>query len=208
MRGRLEGTAFVSNGYRIVPWILDNWSRMALPFAVLMLGSLPVFLTGGNLPLVLLYTLLPVYMIHQYEEHAHGRFVEFFDSTIGGGREVLTKVSAFWINILGVWLVFLASFYLAKYVALGFALVPVYLVLVNAVTHVLTSVRLRTYNPGLYTSVLLFLPWGLLLAVYFSGIAGASLLFNALGLLLAAAEHAAIALYAVSRRGKLGATPR
>jgi len=54
---------------------------------------------------------------------------------------------------------FLASFYLAKYVALGLAFVPVYLGLVNAAAHVLTSVRLRTYNPGLYTSVLLFLPW-------------------------------------------------
>jgi hypothetical protein len=193
----------MSDGYRLGPWILDNWSRMALPFAVLTLCSLPVFLAGGNLPLVLLYTSLPVYMIHQYEEHAHGRFVEFFNSTIGGGRRVLTKVSAFWINILGVWLLFLASFYLAKYVALGLAFVPVYLVLVNAATHVLTSVRLRTYNPGLYTSVLLFLPWGTFLAVYFSGIVRASLLFNAIGLLLALAEHAAIALYAISSRRKL-----
>jgi hypothetical protein len=194
----------MSDGYRLGPWILDNWSRMALPFAVLTLCSLPVFLAGGNLPLVLLYTSLPVYMIHQYEEHAHGRFVEFFNSTIGEGRRVLTKVSAFWINILGVWLVFLASFYLAKYVALGLAFVPVYLVLVNAATHVLTSVRLRTYNPGLYTSVVLFLPWGTFLAVYFSGIVRASLLFNGIGLLLAVAEHAAIALYAISRRRKLG----
>lgn len=198
----------MSDGYRLGPWILDNWSRMALPFAVLTLCSLSVFLTGGNLPLVLLYTLLPVYMIHQYEEHAHGRFVEFFNSTIGGGRPVPTKVSAFWLNILGVWLLLLVSFYLAKYVALGLAFVPVYLVLVNAVTHVLTSVRLRTYNSGLYTSILLFLPWGMFLAIYFSGIVQASFLFNAIGLPLAAAEHAAIALYAISRRRKLGTNPR
>ena len=102
-----------------------------------------------------------------------------------------------------MWLLFRASFYLARYVTLGLALVPVYLVLVNAATHVLASVRLRTYNPGLYTSVVLFLPWGTFLAVYFSGIVQASLLFNAIGLLLAVAEHAAIALYAISRRGKL-----
>ena len=193
----------MSDGYRLGPWILENWSRMALPFAVLTLCSLPVFLTGATLPLVLLYTSLPVYMIHQYEEHAHGRFVGFFNSTIGGRRRVLTKVSAFWINILGVWLLFLASFYLARYVALGLAFVPVYLVLVNAATHVLASVRLRTYNPGLYTSVVLFLPWGTFLAVHFSGIVRASLLFDGIGL-LAVVEHAAIALYAISRRRKLG----
>ena len=147
----------MSTGYRLGSWILDNWSRMALPFAVLILCSLPVFLAIGNVPLVLLYTLLPAYMIHQYEEHAHGRFVAFFNTTVGGGQEVLTKVSAPLINVAGVWLVFLASFYLAKYAALGFALVPVYLVLVNALIHVLTS-------------------------------------------------HAAIALYAISRRTRLGAS--
>lgn len=191
------------NGYRLGTWILDNWSRMALPFAVLMLGSLPVFLASDNLPLVLLYTLLPAYMIHQYEEHAHGTFVAFFNATIGGGREVLTKVSAFWINVAGVWLVFLVFFYLARYVASGFAFIPVYLVLVNAITHILASVRLRTYNPGLYTSALLFIPWGLFLGIYFSAVLQASLLFNAIGLLFAVAEHAAIALYAVSRRNRL-----
>jgi hypothetical protein len=70
---------------------------------------------------------------------------------------------------------------------------------------VLTSMRPRAYNPGLYTSVVLFLPWGTFLAVYFSVIVRASLMFNGIGLLLlAVAEHAAIALYAISRRRKLG----
>jgi hypothetical protein len=71
---------------------------------------------------------------------------------------------------------------------------------------VLTSMRLRTYNLGLYTSVVLFLPWGTFLALYFSGIVRASLLFDAIGLLLlAVAEHATIELYVISRRRKLGA---
>lgn len=132
---------------------------MSLPFAVLALCSLPIFLTADNVPLVLLYTLLPVYMIHQYEEHAHGRFVEFFNSTVGKGYAVLTKTSAFWINILEVWLLFLVSFYLAKYVALGIALVPIYLTIINGFTHVIAGIALRKYNPGLYTSLLLFFPW-------------------------------------------------
>jgi hypothetical protein len=76
----------VSGGYRLAAWVIENWSRMALPFAVLALVSLPVFATGENAPPVLLYTLLPVYMIHQYEEHAYGRFVEFFNETVGRGR--------------------------------------------------------------------------------------------------------------------------
>ena len=105
----------MSKGYRLGPWKLENWSRMALPFAVLLLCSLPALLDSDNAALVLLYTLLPLYMLHQYEEHAHGKFVDFFNSTVGEGCPVLTKSSDFLINVLGVWLVFFVSFYPAKY---------------------------------------------------------------------------------------------
>jgi Protein of unknown function with HXXEE motif len=195
----------VNGGYRLGSWVIDNWSRMALPFAVLALVSLPVFATDGNLPLILLYTLLPVYMIHQYEEHAHGRFVEFFNATVGRGHDVLTKVSAFWINILEVWLLFLVTFYLAKYVALGFAFVPIWLTIFNGLTHVIASVTLRRYNPGLYTSLALFFPWGLFLLGYFSRIVASDLLFNAVGFLTAVIGHALIVVYALRRRGELEA---
>jgi hypothetical protein len=194
----------VSVGYRLTAWVVENWSRMALPFAVLALVSLPIFSGGGNLPLILLYTLLPVYMIHQYEEHAHGRFVEFFNETVGRGREVLTKVSAFWINILEVWVVFLVSFYLARYVALGFAFVPIWLTLFNGLTHVGASLALRRYNPGLYTSLALFFPWGLFLLFYFAGAVASDLLFNAIGVLAAVVGHAVIVVYALRRRARLG----
>lgn len=180
---------------------------MSLPFAVLMLCSLPVLLTSDNVALVLLYTLLPLYMFHQYEEHAHGKFVDFFNSTVGRGCPVLTKSSAFLINVLGVWLVFFVSFYLAKYVALGVVFVPVYLVLVNAVTHLVTGIRLRRYNPGLYTSILLFLPWGSFLAIYFGYTVQSSLLFGGVGLLVAIIEHAIIVVYATARRNALESSP-
>lgn len=179
---------------------------MALPFAVLALVSLPIFFRGGSIGSILLYTLLPVYMIHQYEEHAHGRFVEFFNATIGRGRDVLTKVSAFWINILEVWLLFLVTFYLARYVAPGFAFVPIWLTVFNGLTHVIASVSLGRYNPGLYTSLALFFPWGLFLLVYFSGVVASDLLFNVVGLLVAVVGHALIVVYALRRRSKLEAS--
>ncbi len=184
---------------------MDNWSRMALPFAILALCSLPIFSSADNLPLILLYTLLPVYMIHQYEEHAHGEFVEFFNATVGRGYGVLTKVSAFWINMLEVWVAFLVTFYLARYVAIGLALVPVYMTLFNGLTHVVASLALGRYNPGLYTSVLLFFPWGTFLLVYFIRISPSSLLFNPIGLLAAIIGHAIIVVYALRRRGRLEA---
>jgi hypothetical protein len=195
----------MNDRYRLRSWIIDNWSRLALPLAILALCSLPIFLTADNLPLILLYTLLPVYMIHQYEEHAHGKFVEFFNATMGKGYSVLTKASAFWINILEVWVAFLVTFYLARYVAVGFAFAPIYMTLFNGLTHVIASLALRRYNPGLYTSVLLFFPWCVFLLVYFIRITPSSLLFNGIGLLVAIIGHAIIVVYALRRRSKLEA---
>ena len=77
---------------------------------------------------------------------------------IGEGHGVLMKTPAFWINILEVWVLFLVSFYLAKYVAIGFALVALYMILINGITHLIGSVSCRRYNPGLYMSLAWLFP--------------------------------------------------
>ena len=179
-------------------WMIENWSRAALITATVMLVSLPFF-AAEDLHLILLYATLPLYMVHQFEEHSRGAFVRNFNATIGRGRTVLTPVSAFWINILGVWVLFIVSFYAAKHLSIGFALTPVYLVLVNGLKHVASAVRLRAYNPGLYTAAALFLPLGALLLVYFTRLTERPLLFNVVGLLIALLVHGAIVAYVAYR---------
>lgn len=164
---------------------------------------MPLFLVGADASLLLLYTLLPAYMIHQYEEHARGGFAAFVNSKVGKGREVLTRAGAFWINILGVWLLFLVLFYLAKYVAFGFALAPVYATLINGITHTMGGVALRRYNPGLYTSLALFLPWSIFLLIYFNSVVDDRLVFNVVGFLVGLVLHAIIVGYIMRRRAKL-----
>jgi uncharacterized protein with HXXEE motif len=107
-----------------------------------------------------LYTFARVHDPPGRGTYAHGRFVDFFNSTIGKEYNVLTKVSVFWINILEVWVLFIVSFYLARYVAIGVAFVPVYAAIFNGFTHAIASIVLRRYNPSLYTALVLFLPWG------------------------------------------------
>jgi hypothetical protein len=108
--------------------------------------------------------------------------------------------------VVGLFPVFLVSFYLAKYVALGFAFVPYWLTLFNGLTHVVASLLLRRYNPpGLYTNLALFFPWGLFLLIYFFGVVASDLLFNVVGLLAAVVGHALIVVYALRRRSKLEA---
>ncbi len=102
---------------------------------------------------------------------------------------------------------FLVSFRLAKYVTLGIAFVLVYLSLINGFTLMIAGIALRRYNRGLYTSLLLFFPWGFFLLVYFSGIIRFSLLFNGIGLLAAVIGHAIIIVHALKRRRKLEPGP-
>ena len=46
---------------------------------------------------------LPLYMVHQYEEHDGDRFRHHFNRTIGQGREVLSPLVVFLANVPGVW---------------------------------------------------------------------------------------------------------
>lgn len=197
----------MADGYRWQGWFVAQWSRAALPGAVIILALLPVLANDENRPLILLVTLLPVYMIHQYEEHAHGRFMAFFNRFIGRGYDVLTPGGVFWINIAGVWALFLATFYLARFVALGFALIPIYLTLVNALLHIGPGLRLCGYNPGLWTALILFVPWGAYLLVFFNGliVSGDRLLYNVIGLVAAIALHVVIIGFALRRRAALAA---
>ncbi len=54
--------------------------------------------------LVLVALQLPVYMLHQYEEHDDDRFRRFANRVMGGGVELLTVPAVFVINIGGVWI--------------------------------------------------------------------------------------------------------
>jgi len=149
-----------------------------------------------SLALVLVYLQLPIYMLHQLEEHDGDRFRLFVNEVLGKGREVLSKTAVFVINIPGVWGVNLVSILLAAFVNLGYGLIGIYLPLVNAVAHIGQGLALRRYNPGLLTSVVLFLPAGIagVWAVTAAGHGG--WLYQVIGLGSAIVIHAGIMIYA------------
>ena len=145
---------------------------------------------------------LPIYMIHQYEEHDDDRFRRFFNQLIGDGRELLTRPAVFVINIGGVWGVYLAAILLAATVDIGFGLIAVYGTLVNAVVHCAAAVAKRTYNPGLATAIVLFLPIGGA-GLWLVTATGAALGWHGLGLAVAIGIHAVIIGYVLRRRRRL-----
>jgi len=87
----------------------------------------PVLASGWPFPLLLIWLQLPIYMLHQYEEHHADRFRLFVNATIGRGKEVLSRFSVLVINIGGVWAVDAGAFGLAARVHIGLGLIAVYL---------------------------------------------------------------------------------
>jgi hypothetical protein len=150
----------MDQGYRFEAWFLRYWSRTTLPAAAVLLALSPFLLRGLGFAAFLVFFQLPVYMIHQYEEHAEGRFKQFANAMFGRGKEVLGDRAILWINIGGVWGVDLLALYAAFYYGAGWGLLAAYLPLVNGVSHVGMTLKKRVYNPGLWTSIVLFLPLG------------------------------------------------
>lgn len=172
--------------------LVSYWVYGGFLAAFLLLGLMPAFARSWDLALILVFLQLPVYMLHQLEEHDDDRFRRFINNLIGGGRDVLTKGAVFVINVPGVWGVNLLSILLAYSLDLGFGLIGIYLTLINGLVHLAQALRLKRYNPGLITAVLLFLPVGglALAAVVKSG--SATIGYHLLGLGSAVAIHLAI----------------
>lgn len=146
--------------YRFPEWFLHNWSRTALPLAVVLLALGPLLLDALGLAVWLVYLQLPVYLLHQYEEHARGAFKEALNRLRTDGRAGATDTNILWINLVLVWATFLVLLYAARYVDLALGLVAPYAVLLNGLLHTRMALGQRRPNPGLWTAVLLFLPVG------------------------------------------------
>jgi hypothetical protein len=179
---------------RILDWLVGKWQwPYATLFTAGFLGVLaPLAFRYAGLPLGLVYLQLPICMLHQYEEHAGDRFRLWVNNMIGGGREVLTPIATFWINSLLVWLLDLVALYLACFVSLSLGLIAIYLPMLNAFGHIIPAIIKRQYNPGLATSVLVFLPVGVLSTCLVSRAADSHLQDHLLAFGVALAVHATI----------------
>jgi hypothetical protein len=186
-------------GWLVRDW---NWPAASLFTGGFLLLIAPAWFGVAGLPLTLVYLQLPIYQLHQWEEHAGDRFRQYINRTLAGGREALTPMATFWINSLGVWGIDLATLYLAT-IDLSLGLIAIYLPLVNAVAHIGPSVKRREYNPGLWTSLALFIPIGGFSLYVVAAASGATWIDHAIGIGVAIAVHAAIAIHVARRIARL-----
>jgi len=178
---------------RALDWLVAKWQW---PYAALFTSGFlcvlaPLVFRYAGVPLGLVYLQLPIYMLHQYEEHAGDRFRLWFNNMIGH-RDALTPIATFWINSLLVWLLDIVALYLACFVDLSLGLIAIYLPMLNACGHIVPAIVKRQYNPGLLTSVLVFLPVGVLSTYLVSRAAGCDLQDHLLALGVAIAVHGTI----------------
>ena len=179
-----------------------NWVYGGFLAGFVLLALLGLAARDLSLPMIMVVLQLPVYMLHQYEEHDDDRFRRYVNEHVGGGKEVLSVPAVFVINIGGVWLLNLISIALAATVDLGFGLIGVYGVLVNSLVHIAGGIAERSYNPGLATAVVLLLPAGVA-GIWAITVAGhGEWAFQVLGLGVAILLHLAIIAYVwVRKRG-------
>lgn len=181
----------------------DNWVYGGFLAAVMLLVLTPVLSRGWSTALLLIWLQLPVYMLHQFEEHDGDRFRLAVNATVGGGKEVLTRFDTFVINIAGVWGINALAFTLAATGRAGSGLVAVYLSLINSLGHCAQAVALRRYNPGLATSIVLFMPLGIGTLWFLSDSLEVTTGDHLVGFVAALGIHALIVARVIGRRRSL-----
>ena len=132
-----------------------HWVYGGALIAPLLLAMLP--LLGLDPVATLVWLALPVYMLHQYEEHDADRFRRFANDLLAG-RRGLSRADVFWINVAGVWALLVATLWLTIAVDPGWAAIATWLLGLNGLIHLGQAIALRRYNPGLITALVLFLP--------------------------------------------------
>ena len=183
-------------------WFRHNWMNAGFVAGLFLLALVPLIAGTWSLPLLLVYLQIPLYLLHQLEEHAGDRFRTFVNARIAGVPDALTTNAVVVINVPLVWGVDLVALYLARFVDIGFGLIALWLTVINAIVHVVAAGRFRGYNPGLVTAVLLFLPFGIWGIVAVSSVPGAGAGYQILGLALAILTHIGIAVH-VMRRARM-----
>jgi hypothetical protein len=141
-------------------WLLSQWPYAAGLTSVFLTVVLPPLYFFWGLPLTLALATLPLYMVHQIEEHAGDRFRRYVNQELAAGHPALGPTAVFLINSVGVWLVILISVFGGWLWNPGCLLLAAYLVLINGFVHLAAGIVKRAPNPGIYTGCFLFLPTG------------------------------------------------
>jgi hypothetical protein len=144
-------------------FVAANWQK-ALP-ALAIIGVvvwIALFRNDPTSERAIFAALLVIYMLHQIEEHLWpGGFRQYTNAHVfksGNDDWPVDAGGVALVNIGYVWLP-VAAAALFPQALRWVGLIWIGLTLINAITHIVTSIRFRGYNPGLVTAIVLFVPF-------------------------------------------------
>ncbi|MFM7316803.1 MAG: HXXEE domain-containing protein, partial [bacterium] len=137
-----------------------QWPAAAIFTAIFLLALAPLVNETEIDFLTIIYLQLPIYLIHQAEEHLHDRFRNHINHQIGHGAELLTRPATFLINFIGVWVYDITAILLASRHSIPAGLACGYLSFVNGIIHLVSAIKDRQSNPGLISAIFLLIPFG------------------------------------------------
>ncbi len=150
-------------------WINKNWANIG---GILAMGIILVVLINDKTILdfqSLLWLHFAILLLHQFEEYSFpGNFKEFYNTALLNKNPVtkypLNDKGILLVNVILAWPFYLIAAIMGDktlYLTIGLAGVT----FLNGFVHNLMYFRLKKYNPGLLTGLILFIPFGLYLLI-------------------------------------------
>jgi Protein of unknown function with HXXEE motif len=146
-------------------WFQENWHRAGLLIGIILTLFLVVLVFPNNLLLFVLLMYTPLYNFHETEEYIFpGGFYQFVNKNVfktDPENGPLETKSIFWINMIYVWMG-LPIFSLLAILDRRWAAWMPYFFIFQAFVHVgLGIAGKKILNPGMFTSWLIHVPWGI-----------------------------------------------
>lgn len=175
----------------MINWLYNNWAKLSIFLAIIITAVIYIFIRPYNFLLFLIWIQLPIYLLHQFEEHNWNGFKNYINRNVfkvTEGDFPLNDKIIFWINIPVVWIL-IPIFSGLSSLNIMFGLWIPYFAVINSLTHVIVSVRNREYNPGLIVSLILGIPVGIYTLIIFYTYIQVPVSFSVISILFAILLH-------------------
>ncbi len=186
----------------MINWMYKNWAKICIILSVVVTLIIFSVVKTSDVLLFLIWIQIPIYLLHQFEEHSWpGGFKKFFNKEIfhvEDGEYPLNDTNIFWINVPIIWIL-MPIFAALSYINLFFGLWIPYFAVFNSLTHVVAAIIKRKYNPGLFISLILGIPVATYTLWLFYTLINIPLIITILSLLSVLLLHLAIVVTAIRR---------
>ncbi|MFX1476721.1 MAG: HXXEE domain-containing protein [Promethearchaeota archaeon] len=177
----------------------QNWAKVGFISAIFIL--LLLFL-NSKAPIGsfewLYWLSLPLYMFHQFEEYVYpGGFKKELNKILSreeGFREILTDNIVLVVNVGFIWIL-TPILIVLNTISIIFPVILMTLVAFNGFTHVIVSIILKRYNPGLIMSIVANIPLGLYVLIGLGLSALASSFELVIGIVAGSLLHIALFIF-------------